>query len=427
MATHTNALSQTRSEERNALGETVKTTDHEGGAVRFTHDVQGNVTSVAREKPAADTTAAPASVTTAMAYDLLGRMTGMADPDRGAWSYRHNALGELTCRQSAAGHFTVMTYDGLGRMASRKDYRAHAGAGCSTLTGAQSGSLEANAVWTHDTAANGLGQIAEVTDSKSGYRKVHAYDAHGRPDTTATTPGTGNGTHYERTTYDQFGRVFQAFDASRTSSAFTDHGVRHVYNANGHLQALRDAVGAEDAQGTFTPRTTYRTVTAMDARGNVTADRQDRAYEWDVLGNLTRRQWTLDGTARSEAFTYDGLNRFKTHRVPGGALNSVTYDGYGNIRSRTGAGAATRTTTTLYLGGVERITRPDGAVRVRRHIFRTYKAEGGMETSEDSRFEFQVPKGSHLNLYAKIAAVRACGFWCAACSAAGAFPTGFCG
>ena len=491
MATHTNALSQTRTEERNALGELVKTTDHEGGVVRFTHDVQGNVTAVAREKPTADTTAAPASVTTTMAYDLLGRMTGMADPDKGASSHRRNALGELTCRQSAAGHFTVMAYDGLGRMASRKDYRAHAGAGCSMLTGAQAGSLEADAAWTHDTAANGLGLLAEVTDSKSGYRKVHAYDAFGRPDTAATTPGTGNGTHYEKTTYDQHGRVFQAFDASRTSSAFTDHGVRRAYNANGHLQALRDAVGVEDAQGSFTPRTTYRTVTAVDARGNVTAerlgngvarsrafdgrtgrlrtlraglataaDRQDRTYDWDVLGNLTRRQWTLDGTARSEAFTYDGLNRLETHQVAGGALNSVAYDGYGNIRSRTGAGtyaygadaspaaagphaatsvtrpgtdgatvtyaydangnntsssdgrtiaytafdkprsiakgshtttfaygpdrsrfkrtdavtvgegadAVTRTTTTLYLGGVERITRPDGTVQVRRRI-----------------------------------------------------------
>ena len=491
VTTHTNALSQTRTEERNALGETVRTTDHEGGVVRFTHDVQGNVTAVAREKPTADTTAAPASVTTTMAYDLFGRMTGMADPDKGASSHRRNALGELTCRQGAAGHFTVMAYDGLGRMASRKDYRAHAGAGCSMLTGAQAGSLEADAAWTHDTAANGLGLLAEVTDSKSGYRKVHAYDAFGRPDTAATTPGTGNGTHYEKTTYDQHGRVFQAFDASRTSSAFTDHGVRRAYNANGHLQALRDAVGVEDAQGSFTPRTTYRTVTAVDARGNVTAerlgngvarsrafdgrtgrlrtlraglataaDRQDRTYDWDVLGNLTRRQWTLDGTARSEAFTYDGLNRLETHQVAGGALNSVAYDGYGNIRSRTGAGtyaygadaspaaagphaatsvtrpgtdgatvtyaydangnntsssdgrtiaytafdkprsiakgshtttfaygpdrsrfkrtdavtvgegadAVTRTTTTLYLGGVERITRPDGTVQVRRRI-----------------------------------------------------------
>ena len=436
-----------------------------------------------------------------MAYDLLGRMTAMADPDKGASSHRRNALGELTCRQGAAGHFTVMACDGLGRMASRKDYRAHAGAGCSMLTGAQAGSLEADAAWTHDTAANGLGLLAEVTDSKSGYRKVRTYDAFGRPDTAATTPGTGNGTHHEKTTYDQFGRVFQAFDASRTGPAFTDNGVRHQYNANGHLEALRDAVGVEDAQGAFTPRTVYRTVTAADARGNVTAEtlgngisrnhaydgqtgrvrsvrsglgtagnRQDLAYDWDALGNLTQRQRTRGGTTLTEEFCYDHLNRLERSRLTTEAgarakdlcdsplsqlagVGTVAYDGYGNIRARSGVGAyaygagtagphavtsvtkpdntqvtyaydangnntsgdgrsiaytafdkpksiekgnhgtafaygpdrsrfkrvdtvtegtgasrTTRTTTTLYIGGVERITRPSGHVQVKRHI-----------------------------------------------------------
>ena len=87
----------------------------------------------------------------------------------------------------------------------------------------------------------------------------------------------------------------------------------------------------EDAQGNFTPPTVYRTVTAMDARGNVNDDtldngidcshscdgktvrvqpiqsrldtstgRQNQAYTWDVLGNLKQRAWTRDGTTRSE-------------------------------------------------------------------------------------------------------------------------------
>lgn len=133
-STHTNGLNQTRSDTRNALGETVNSRDDAGGVVEFRHDAQGNLTAAVRRKPSTDTTAAPASIATTMTYDLLGRKTAMTDPDKGTWSYRYNALGELTCQQSAAGHFSVMTYDGMGRRKSRKDYRARSGTGCATLT-----------------------------------------------------------------------------------------------------------------------------------------------------------------------------------------------------------------------------------------------------------------------------------------------------
>ena len=94
-------------------------------------------------------------------------------------------------------------------------------------------SREANAAWTYDTAANGLGQLQSVSDDASGYRRTLAYDALGRASTASTEPGTGNDEHHEKTTYDQYGRTFQVFDASRTSADFTHSGVRHVYNARG--------------------------------------------------------------------------------------------------------------------------------------------------------------------------------------------------
>ena len=445
--TRTNALKQRRTETVNALGETVGTSDHLGGTIEFGHDAQGNLTSVKRAKASSDASAAPATVTTTMAYDLLGRRTGMTDPDKGAWSYRHNALGELVCQKSAAGHTTRMAYDGLGRLATRKDYRSDS----ASCDGAASGTLEANAAWTHDTAANGLGQLAQVTDSKSGYRRVHAYDAYGRPDTTATTPGTGNGTHHAKTTYDQHGRVFQAFDASRTSSTYTDHGVRHVYNANGHLQALRDAVGVEDAQGTFTPRTVYRTVTAMDARGNVTAEtlgngisrnhaydgqtgrvrairsglgtagnRQDLAYDWDALGNLTQRQRTRGGTTLTEEFCHDNLNRLVRSRLTTEAgarakdlcdsplsqltdVDTVAYDGYGNIRAKSGVGTYAYGAGTAGPHAVTSVTKPDNT-----QVTYAYDANGNNTSSSDGRAiahtAFDKPKsidkGNHRTTFA---------------------------
>ena len=182
-------------------------------------------------------------------------------------------------------------------------------------------------------------------------------------------PGTGADTHHEKATYDQLGRPFQAFDASRTEARFDHNGVRYAYSAHGHLERLQDAVGTLDGGGTFTPSAAYRTVTAMDARGNVTAETlgngvkrthafdgrtgrllgieagkssanglQDLAYQWDALGNLKSRARNVGASTLTETFGYDGLNRLKTHQAGSGTVQSTAYDGYGNIRSRTGVG-----------------------------------------------------------------------------------------
>ena len=451
-ATTTNALGQKARETRNALGETVLTEDHHGGKVEFARDAQGNVVRTTRRKPDSDASPAPASVATTATFDLLGRMTAQDDPDLGRTEHRYNALGELRCRRDAMGNLTVTAHDGLGRMASRKDFRARPGAICKALS-AQPGALEGDASWT--------------------------YDALGRPSAAATVPGTGAGAHHEKATYDRFGRPFQFFDASRAEARFDFNGVRHAHNAHGHFERLQDAEGAFDGQGAFVPNVAYRTVTAMDARGNVTAetlgngvkrthafdgrtgrplgiesaksskgDLQDLSYEWDALGNLKSRASGEGASALREAFAYDKLNRLESHRVGSRAVQSIAYDGYGNIRSRTGVGTyaygadsggsgrphavasvtkagstvthahdangsltsssdgrtiayaafgkaasisrgghssafahgpdrsrfrrtdtdARGTTTTLYLGSVEKVTRPDGSTLVRRRI-----------------------------------------------------------
>ena len=363
--TTANALGQKAKEERNALGETAATEDHLGGRVEFERDAQGNVTGTTRRRPSSDASPAPASVATSATFDLLGRMTVRNDPDLGRTQYRHNSLGELRCRQDVVGNLTVNAYDGLGRMASRRDHKAQAGAACKTLS-AQPGALEGNASWTYDVGT-GLGQPSVEADSASGYKRTLIYDALGRPSTTETVPGTGADTHHGKATYDAYGRPFQAFDASRTEAKFDHNGVRYAHNAHGRLERLQDAAGTWDGQGRFTPNAVYRTVMAMDARGNVTAETlgngvkrtrafdgrtgrllgikadgnaglQDLSYAWDALGNLKSRARTVGASTLTEAFGYDGLNRLTTRQAGSGAVQSTAYDGYGNIRSKTGVG-----------------------------------------------------------------------------------------
>ena len=167
------------------------------------------------------------------------------------------------------------------------------------------------------------------------------------------------------------------------------------------------------AQGTFTPGAAYRTVTAMDARGNVTAetlgngvrrthafdgrtgrplgikagrssasDLQDLSYQWDALGNLKSRASGSGASALAEAFGYDGLNRLTSHRVGSRPAMAASYDGYGNIRSRTGVG------TYAYGADAGASGRPHAVASVTKAgstVTHAYDANGSLTSSSDGR------------------------------------------
>ena len=227
------------------------------------------------------------------------------------------------------------------------------------------GGLELGASWTWD-GANGLGRVSQASESVTGYQRTHSYDSLGRIRDVATA--YGGATHRERTTYDQHGRVFQTFDASRESASFTDGGVRRVYNSRGHLLKLEDAVRSGS-----TTRTVYWEALEADASGRVVKERlgngaerilrhdgetgrlealtatrpgqtsgdlQDLRMAWDAAGNLTKREDLTGSRDVEESFTYDKLHRMRTSQVGTSSSNrrSFTYDGYGNLRSKAGVG-----------------------------------------------------------------------------------------
>ena len=450
--TFTDAKGYATKEVRNALGELVMVEDALGGKVERERRADGHVVKVVRRKGPSDSTAAPSKVEWSLERDDLGRVTTSTDPDRGAWDQAWNGFGELIKRTAPSGRYATFTHDGLGRVTARREH----GAG---------GGLELGASWTWDEAANGLGQPHRASESVSGYQRTHGYDALGRPNDMATA--YGGATHYERTTYDQFGRTFQTFDASRESASYSDGGVRHVYNNWGHLSKLQDAVMTGGS-----PRTVYWEALEADASGRVVKERfgngaerirrhdgetgrlealtatrpsqasgdlQNLRMEWDDAGNLTRREDLTGSRDLDETFDYDGLHRMRWSQVGGSssARKSFTYDGYGNLRSKAGVGSyayfsshpsrlrtagsdtftydadgnmltgagrtqaydaggrmksavkgshtarfvhgpdgqrikrtdvSTGTETTLYLGGVEKVTHADGTRTIRRRI-----------------------------------------------------------
>ena len=340
---------QQRTETMNSLGELVSTLDELGGGVTYTYDRFGNLATM---------TNVDGSITQTL-YNDVGQKYYMSDPNQGVWHYEYNGFGEVERQINANNQSVEFTYDGLGRIKTRIDRKV---AGCTT-TGASC--VEGSAVWVYDTAPNGLGNLDSVQDIYSGYLRSILYDSLGRVDETATN--FDGGIYYERATYDQYGRPYQIFDAAGDGS-FTDHGTVSRYNAFGYLESVGDAVQINGG-----PRTIYREVTQMNARGQVVSellgidengnaavttsfdyhletgrikdidsvnaagvDVQDLYYEWDSVGNLTLRREHSGSKQLEESFGYDDLNRLTSQSVVGQDPIEVTYYANGNIRTKTG-------------------------------------------------------------------------------------------
>lgn len=358
-----NPKNQLRIEKRDLAGQVYEVIDPNNGMTKFAYDARGNMREM-RD---------PSLNTTIIGYDLRDRKVSMSDPDKGSWIYKYNRFGDLICQMDGKGQISIQRYDISGRLFSRTDRLP--GGNCDTPTGA----VEKYSQWVYDTASNGMGQLAHVLDSTTvggaaQYQQTYAYDGFGRMSgITTTMPGVANvsGSHYEKFTYDQFGRPFQTFDAARTSASFNTNGIQNVYNARGYLQKVVDAVTTGGSQQA------YYTVKAMDARGNVTsaeygngvtqsaayypetgltkllrANRalvslplQDTSLDWDEIGNLDWREER--GTAGDpvrrnirEDFDYDTLNRLKTWISSGDLVANETanYNSIDNITSKTGIG-----------------------------------------------------------------------------------------
>ncbi len=347
----TNDVGVTKTEVRNVLGEITDVYNEFDGNVlavrtQYGYDSDGNLRTV--------TDNAGNVITTE--YDLFGRKDFIDftnDPDNGFWDYEYNHFGELDHQTDAKGQVITFGYDGLGRMTSRTDHASQGGPALNQST------------WQYDTASNGLGQLHYMEDSSSGYRRTFTYDGFGRPNEITTRI---DGVDYtEKTTYDQYGRIFQQFDAAGDGT-FSDSGTRTRYNPYGYAESIGDVVEIQSE-----PTTTYVKFNNVNARGQVTSegrsidagasaaavevahdfypktgraktilatsilsgDVQNLTYAWDTLGNLTSRIERSGSKNLTESFDYDDLNRLTDHGVSGSRV-TTTYDvdNLGNIKTK---------------------------------------------------------------------------------------------
>ena len=149
----------------------------------YTYDSEGNLV---QTKDAYNNT-------TAITYDVLGRKTGMTDPDMGAWSYAYDLNGNLTRQIDAKGQTLTFTYDALNRLTNKTD--------------GVNGTV--NVSYTYDNAA--------VTNSKGRLTQA-AY--------------TGGNTQFA---YDELGRELQSIKAMNT----TNYSVNRSYDALNNLLQIQ--------------------------------------------------------------------------------------------------------------------------------------------------------------------------------------------
>ena len=306
---------QTSSKTTEASGKVVSTTDY-GGTLTFDYDSRGNQTAVKLGT----------TVLSSMTYDFRGQQKSLTDKNAGTSNYNYNAYGELTSQKDASANEYNMTYDILGRLLTR--------------TGPEG-------ITTNEyvSIGNGINQIKKVT-SFNGNTQQYVYDNWQR--LTIVREVIDGSAYYKTLTYNPYNDV-------ATTTYPSGLVISNTYSPDGYLikvmsgsQILFD--GSDVAGGKmngFGKWQTYKlgngitTNTTYNSWGMPTTFQagavQNLYLNWNLqTGNLYSRTDYVKG--KTEAFTYDNLNRLTSAQVSGLTLKSYVFAANGNITSKPDVG-----------------------------------------------------------------------------------------
>jgi RHS repeat-associated protein len=283
-------------------------------ATAYAYDILGNLTSVTD----------PNGNVTSYIYDDFGRMIRQTSPVTGVTNYAYDAAGNLGTMTDANNATTTRTYDALNRMLS--------------AVSSKTGSDTETVTYSYDepgAGRNGVGRLATMNDpaNTTSYRyerrglltsvadsdlmTAFSYDADG--DRTSVSYPSGRLVHY---TFDFAGRPLTASNgASLVSSA--------SYLPFGPVTSI--------AYGNGTTKTMQ-----YDTRYRVTENKlttpvsviADYLYQEDTAGNITQIHDAVNA-AYNRDFGYDDINRLTTANsgISLWGAGSYQYDAMGNTTS----------------------------------------------------------------------------------------------
>ncbi len=278
-----------------ALNRMGQTTDALSGVAEYDYDAHDNVTSVD----------APNGATTSFVYDDLDNLTSEASPDRGLTSYTYDAAGNRLTATDARSIIATYTYDVLNRIASISypttaenvtygyDVAASNGIGRLTSITDQSGTTS----YTYDEFGNVATDVRVV--SSATYTTSYQYDDDG--DIASMTYPSGRVVDYVRNAMGQVTQVTST--KSSTSKTIVSSA---SYEPFGPVASLTYGNGVIFD---YAHHSDYQ-VSDIDSSGVA-----DKAYGFDAAGRITSNDDAID-TSRSETFQYDVLGRLTTESWP---------------------------------------------------------------------------------------------------------------
>ncbi len=256
-----------------------------------------------------------------------GRVTSIADPAGGTYSYGYDTGGNLTSQTDPTGLVTSYTYDGAGRVltATTPD------GAVTTNTYGPTGLLASTdhpATGTTTFAYNGAGQLTSTTDD-TGATTAYTYTTAGEI-ATVTDPGGAV------TTY--------GYSTAGDLTTVTDHNgdvTTYTYGALGRVTAITDPGGG---QRTMTYDDNGQVASVTDANGETTS------YTYDAIGRIATE---TTPTGASNSYTYDTAGRTLSVTDLAGAVTSYTYDTAGRVATMTDP---TGNVTTIGYDNASRVT-----------------------------------------------------------------------
>ena len=331
---------------RNVGGGVAQSRDHNAYGQNFDYDAFGSAIRVV------DTGGVTLQSNT---IDNVGFKTASSDPDRGAWSFVYNSLGEMTQQTDAIATVTTFQYDLLGRRTQRVEPIPN-----------QSPNRITSA-WVYGVAADNsagnkyIGRLKSqsVTSTNqsltSDYNETFTYDQYARPLQAKYRDVQSNADYY-------VDREYQSWTGYLNSLTYPDSNgqrlrLQYEYQ-NGELKRVKDynqtwitfwEAVANNARGQNIEEQNGNGIKTVMGFDEVTGrmdyiqsglwggtGTQNLAYAWDKVGNLTQRQDNNQGL--SENFYYDNLYRLDYSQLNGSTNLDLQYQANGNIEFKSDAG-----------------------------------------------------------------------------------------
>jgi len=365
------------------LGRITTITDPLGATTYFTYDALGRLTSVTDRL----------GRTASYAYDAEGRLVGVTWPLIGTATYTRDDMGLLTCITDLRGKHWDFAYSPMGRLVSHTDPLGNRW----TYAYDNRGRLQqisypdgTSATFTYDAASN-LTQVAYSTGPILNYTYddvgrlltandlALAYDVRG--DIVESRDGSASfgatydaGRRLKTVTYDGLATVTYTYDERdlvvRVEDDLSGAWMEFAYDDDGRLTEIRRSNGVSthfsyDDAGRVTrihdvganggsPLADQQYT--LNAEGDVVQVARTLPYDplpvgqvvnfsYDDAGQITSPGYGYDARGRQtaapgKAFAYDGASHLVSVTADG-TTATLTYNGLGDLRTRTVDGATT--------------------------------------------------------------------------------------